>query len=55
MKKILLFLFVFGMFNIHSQCVVNTECTIEPAFPNICPVYLPDGVVGEFYSQGVDA
>ena len=53
MKKILLFLFVLNIFNIHSQCVVDTECAIEPAFPNVCPINLPDGTVGEYYSEDI--
>ena len=53
MKKILLFLFVLNIFNINSQCVVDTECAIEPAFPNVCPINLPDGTVGEYYSEDI--
>ena len=53
MKKIILFLVVLNMFNIHSQCVVDTECTIEPAFPTVCPINLPDGTVGDFYSEDI--
>ena len=31
MKKTLLFLFTLAIFNVQSQCVVDTDCTIEPA------------------------
>ena len=53
MKKILLFLFVLNIFNVQSQCVVDTECIIEPAFPNVCPINLPDGTVGDYYSEDI--
>ena len=51
MKKTLLFLFTLAIFNVQSQCVVDTDCTVEPAFPTLCPTNFPDGTVGEFYSE----
>jgi len=53
MKKIILFLSVVNCVNLYSQCVVDTDCTIEPTFPTLCPLTLPDGTVGEFYSEDV--
>ena len=53
MKKITFLLSLLFSFNLFSQCVVDTECTIEPTFPTLCPLILPDGTVGEFYSEDV--
>ena len=53
MKKFILFLSVVSCVNLYSQCVVDTDCTIEPTFPTLCPLTLPDGSVGEFYSEDV--
>ena len=33
----------------NAQCTYDESCTISPAFPNICPVQLPDATVGESY------
>ena len=51
MKKIILFALIISSVNVFSQCEIDTDCTIEPAFPNICPINLPDGTIGEFYSE----
>ena len=53
MKKIILFFSVISCVSLYSQCVVDTDCTIEPTFPTLCPLTLPDGTVGEFYSEDV--
>ena len=34
-------------------CVVNTNCSISPAFPAICPDSLPDGMVGATYDEDI--
>ena len=51
MKKFILFISIISSINLYSQCVVDTDCTIEPAFPTLCPTNFPDGTVGEFYSE----
>ena len=53
MKKIILFLSILGFSPLFSQCVADTDCTIEPTFPTLCPLNLPDGTVGEFYTEDV--
>jgi len=53
MKKIIILLSLFVSFSLQSQCVVDTDCTIEPTFPTLCPLNLPDGTVGEFYTEDV--
>ena len=34
-----------------AQCSYDENCTVSPAFPNLCPLQLPDATVGEFYSS----
>ena len=50
MKNIFSFLLLLTLFNVHAQCSYDESCVITPAFPNICPMQLPDATVGEFYS-----
>ena len=50
MKRILIFSFLLISFFAFSQCSYDESCTISPAFPNICPMQLPDANAGEPYS-----
>ena len=50
MKRILIFSIFFISFFVYSQCSYDESCTISPAFPNICPMQLPNATVGESYS-----
>ena len=48
--KNFLFISIFLIaFFTNAQCTYDESCTISPAFPNICPVQLPDATVGESY------
>ena len=53
MKKSLSFFILLISFNAFSQCSYDESCTISPAFPNLCPLQLPDATVGEFYSSDI--
>ena len=50
MKKITTFLIIVTSYFLAAQCSYDESCTISPAFPNICPMQLPDATAGEFYS-----
>ena len=50
MKKITTFLILVTSYFLAAQCSYDESCTISPAFPNICPMQLPDATAGEFYS-----
>ena len=50
MKRFLFISLLLTSIFAHSQCTYDESCTISPAFPNICPVQLPDATVGEAYS-----
>ena len=50
MRYILSVLFLFTFLNVNAQCSYDESCVISPAFPNICPMQLPDATVGNFYS-----
>ena len=49
MKRFLFISVFLCSFISFSQCTYDESCTISPAFPNICPVQLPDATVGESY------
>ena len=50
MKRfIYFFTFIISIYSF-AQCTYDESCTISPAFPNICPIQLPDATAGEFYS-----
>ena len=53
MKKSLSFFILLISFNAFAQCSYDESCTISPAFPNLCPLQLPDATVGEFYSSDI--
>jgi len=50
MKKITTFFILLTSYFLAAQCSYDESCTISPAFPNICPMQLPDATAGEFYS-----
>ena len=50
MRYILSVFFLFILLNVNAQCSYDESCVITPAFPNICPMQLPDATVGDFYS-----
>ena len=51
MRYLIIILTFLHSFNLMSQCISDETCTISPAFPNICPIQLPDATVGELYSS----
>ena len=50
MKRFIIFFTFLISFYSFSQCSYDESCTISPAFPNICPMQLPNATAGEFYS-----
>ena len=50
MKRFIIFFTFLISFYSFTQCIYDETCTISPAFPNICPMQLPDATAGEFYS-----
>ena len=50
MRNIVFLLTFLICFYTFSQCTYDNNCIVSPAFPNICPLQLPDATVGEFYS-----